>query len=50
MKLTKSGRRSLRAGSKISVQVTTVDPAGKTVQLAKVKVGGKKAKNKKHKR
>jgi hypothetical protein len=42
VKLTKTGRKVLRAGSKIRVQVTTVDSAGKTVQLSKVKVAGKK--------
>jgi X-Pro dipeptidyl-peptidase (S15 family) len=42
VKLTKIGRKVLRAGSKIRVQVITVDSAGKTVQLSKVKVAGKK--------
>ena len=32
VKLTKNGRKVLRAGSKIRVQVTTVDSAGNTVQ------------------
>ncbi|HEY6671222.1 MAG TPA: CocE/NonD family hydrolase [Solirubrobacterales bacterium] len=42
VKLNKTGRKVLRAGSKIRVQVTTVDSAGNTVELSKVKVAGKK--------
>ncbi len=48
VKLTKNGSRSL--GKKVMVEVTTVDPTGNTVQNGQAKVGGKKAKNKKHKR
>jgi dienelactone hydrolase len=48
VKLTKSGNQSL--GKKVRVEVTTVDPTGNTVQNTQAKVGGKKAKNKKHKR
>jgi dienelactone hydrolase len=48
VKLTKNGSRSL--GKKVRVEVTTVDPTGNTVQNGQAKVGGKKAKNKKHKR
>jgi predicted acyl esterase len=45
--LTRNGRRSL--GKKVRVEVTTIDPSGNTVQNAKAKVDGKKAK-KTHKR
>jgi dienelactone hydrolase len=48
VKLTKNGSRNL--GKKVRVEVTTVDPTGNTVQNGQAKVGGKKAKNKKHKR
>jgi dienelactone hydrolase len=47
VKLTKQGRKVVRAGTKVRVQVTTVDSAGDTVQITKVKLGGKKPK--KHK-
>ena len=47
MKLTKNGSRSL--GKKIRVEVTTVDSTGNTVNNGQATVGGKKAKNKKHK-
>jgi hypothetical protein len=48
VKLTKSGNQSLR--KKVRVELTTIDPAGNTVQNTQAKVGGKKAKNKKHRR
>jgi predicted acyl esterase len=48
VKLTKAGRTALRRGGKVRVQVTTVDPAGNTVQTTKVKLNSKK--HKKHKR
>jgi dienelactone hydrolase len=48
VKLTKNGNQSL--GKKVRVELTTIDPAGNTVQNTQAKVGGKKAKNKKHKR
>ncbi|HSD23362.1 MAG TPA: CocE/NonD family hydrolase [Solirubrobacterales bacterium] len=44
VKLTKTGRRVVRAGSKVRVQVTTIDSAGDTVQITKVKLAGKKHK------
>jgi dienelactone hydrolase len=48
VKLTKNGAKSL--GKKVTVEVTTIDPAGNTVQSAQAKVTGKKAKHKKHKK
>jgi dienelactone hydrolase len=49
VKLSKSAARSLPG--KVRIELTTVDPAGNTVQNAKVTVPGKKAKkHKKHKR
>jgi dienelactone hydrolase len=38
VKLTKKGRVALRHGGRVRVQITTVDSAGNTVQLSKVKV------------
>jgi hypothetical protein len=49
VKLSKSAARSLP--KKVRLEITTLDQAGNTVQNAKVKVSGKKAKkHKKHKR
>ncbi len=52
VKLTKAGAAALRHGGKVRVQLTTVDPAGNTVQITKVKVKAKHEpkKHKKHKR
>jgi predicted acyl esterase len=51
VKLTKAGQTVLRGGGKVRVQVTTIDSAGNTVQITKVKVAAKKHKpHKKHKR
>jgi dienelactone hydrolase len=50
VKLTKAGGAALRKGGKVRVQVTTVDSAGNTVQITKVKVAAKKhGKHGKHK-
>jgi dienelactone hydrolase len=46
MKLSKQGGAAVRRGRGISVEVTTVDPQGNTVQTAKVNF--KKSKHKKH--
>ncbi|HEY7267005.1 MAG TPA: hypothetical protein VH501_04865, partial [Solirubrobacterales bacterium] len=49
VKLSKSAAKALPG--KVRIEITTVDPAGNTVQNAKVKVKGKKAnKHKKHKK
>jgi hypothetical protein len=51
VKLTKAGQTALRGGGKVRVQVTTIDSAGNTIQITKVKVAAKKHKpHKKHKR
>jgi hypothetical protein len=47
VKLSKSAARSLPG--KVRIEITTVDPAGNTVQNSKVKVGSHK-KPKKHKK
>lgn len=52
-RLTKFGRKVVRPGSKVLVQVTTSDAAGNTAQITKVKLAGKKPKKHtkhKHKR
>ena len=46
LKLTKSGATAVKRGKGISVQVTTIDSSGNTVQTAKVKFK-KKGKQKK---
>jgi Acetyl xylan esterase (AXE1) len=49
VKLSKHGRSAVRRGRSIRVQVTTVDAAGDTVQVSKVKLSHGK-KHKKHKK
>jgi hypothetical protein len=46
VKLSKRGRAAVRRGRGIRAQVTTVDAAGNTVQVSKVKLGGKKHRKK----
>jgi hypothetical protein len=49
VRLSKSAAKALPG--KVRIEITTVDPAGNTVQNAKVKVTGKKAKkHKKHRK
>ena len=50
VKLSKHGRSAVGRGRKVRVKVTTLDAAGNTVQIQRVKIGGKKHKHKKHKR
>ena len=47
VKLSKHGRSAVKRG-KVRVQVTTIDSAGNTAQVTKVKLGGKKHKKKHH--
>jgi X-Pro dipeptidyl-peptidase (S15 family) len=46
VKLSKHGRSAVSRGRKIRVQVTTIDAAGNTVQIQRVKLSGKKHKKK----
>ena len=47
VKLTKKGRVALRRGGRVLVQITTIDSAGNTAQLTKVKVAASHEKHKK---
>jgi hypothetical protein len=49
VKLSKHGRSAVKRGRGIRVQVTTVDAAGDTLQVSKVKLSHKKHKGKHHK-
>jgi dienelactone hydrolase len=46
VKLSKHGRSAVSRGRKVRVQVTTIDAAGNTVQIQRVKLSGKKHKKK----
>jgi dienelactone hydrolase len=51
VKLSKRGRSAAARGRGLRVQITTLDAAGNTVQVSKLKLGGKKQKgHKKHKK
>ncbi|HKG36093.1 MAG TPA: CocE/NonD family hydrolase [Solirubrobacterales bacterium] len=51
VKLSRTGRRAFRLGLPIRVRVVTLDPAGNTAEVTKVKLAAKKhGKHKKHKR
>jgi dienelactone hydrolase len=44
VKLTRRGRAAAREGRRVRVRVTTIDPAGNTVQITKVRLGSHKKK------
>jgi hypothetical protein len=50
VKLSKRGRRAVKRGRGVRVKVTTLDTAGNTVQVQKVKLSHKQHKQKKHKK